>query len=66
MASLKAVLLAAGIGKRLQPLTARVPKPLLDIAGKPMIEHTMRFMLDSGVSEFIIVINPAHKSLFED
>ncbi len=64
MAHLKAVLLAAGIGKRLQPLTNRVPKPLLDVAGKPMIEHTIRFMLASGVTEFAIVINAKYQSAF--
>ena len=39
---MKAVIVAAGHGKRLMPLTAEVPKPLLPIQGTPMLENLLR------------------------
>jgi UDP-N-acetylglucosamine diphosphorylase / glucose-1-phosphate thymidylyltransferase / UDP-N-acetylgalactosamine diphosphorylase / glucosamine-1-phosphate N-acetyltransferase / galactosamine-1-phosphate N-acetyltransferase len=55
MVSGKAVLLAAGRGTRLASLTADRPKPLLEVAGKPLIAHIVGGMIQSGLHEFVVV-----------
>lgn len=51
---MKAMILAAGRGERLRPLTDECPKPLLPIDSKPIIEHTITNLVDSGITEIII------------
>ena len=51
---MKAMILAAGRGERMRPLTDRVPKPLLPIAGKPLIEHHILALKAAGVSDLVI------------
>jgi MurNAc alpha-1-phosphate uridylyltransferase len=55
---MKAMLLAAGRGERLRPLTDRVPKPLIPIAGEPLIVHQIRWLERAGIRD--IVINLHH------
>jgi len=55
---MKAMILAAGRGERMRPLTDHTPKPLLPVAGKPIIEHTIRQLVAAGFNE--LVINHAH------
>ena len=50
----RAVLLAAGQGTRLRPLTDNCPKPMLDVGGRPLIEHTVLALAQCGVSHLII------------
>jgi NDP-sugar pyrophosphorylase family protein len=50
-----AVLLAAGRGKRLGALTADMPKPMLDIAGAPLISHIVDVFAAAGLERFVIV-----------
>jgi MurNAc alpha-1-phosphate uridylyltransferase len=52
------MVLAAGYGTRLRPLTDRVPKPLVPVAGRPMIEYALEKLQACGVRE--IVINVSH------
>jgi len=52
---MKAVILAAGKGTRMKQLTASRPKPMIEICGKPMLEHIMVALRDSGIREFVIV-----------
>ncbi len=54
----KAMVLAAGYGTRLKPLTDRVPKPLVPVAGRPMIVYALEKLQSHGVRE--IVINVSH------
>jgi mannose-1-phosphate guanylyltransferase len=49
-----AFILAAGLGTRLLPLTERCPKPLLEIAGRPIITYAMDHLLKVGVDRFIV------------
>lgn len=55
---MRAMILAAGRGERLRPLTDRIPKPLLDIDGHSLIEHHLVRLATAGFRE--IVINLAH------
>lgn len=52
---MKAVILAAGRGTRLGDLTKDIPKPMIRITGKPVLEHIIGFIKDTGISEFILV-----------
>lgn len=52
---MKAIILAAGKGKRMRPLTLNTPKPLLRVLGKPILEHTLRALPDA-IDTVIIVI----------
>ena len=54
----KAMVLAAGYGTRLKPLTDRMPKPLVPVAGKPMIEYALDRLRAYGIEE--VVINVSH------
>ena len=54
----KAMVLAAGYGTRLKPLTDRLPKPLVPIAGKPMIEYALDRLRTYGIEE--VIINVSH------
>lgn len=55
---MKAMIFAAGLGTRLKPLTDTLPKALVPINGKPMLEHTIQRLKNSGVEE--IVVNVHH------
>lgn len=55
---MKAMIFAAGMGTRLKPLTDTVPKALVPVAGKPLLEHVARKLMDSGVDE--VVVNVHH------
>ncbi|MGR9086485.1 MAG: N-acetylmuramate alpha-1-phosphate uridylyltransferase MurU [Gammaproteobacteria bacterium] len=55
---MKAMILAAGRGERMRPLTDHTPKPLLAVAGKPLIERTISQLVAAGFAD--IVINHAH------
>ena len=55
---MKAMILAAGRGERLRPLTDHTPKPLLKAGGKPLIVHLIERLVAAGFDD--IVINYAH------
>src|SRR5688572_24476174 len=48
---MKALILAAGAGTRLRPLTDTCPKPMLPIAGQPLLQRTLRWLRQAGVTE---------------
>lgn len=51
---MKAMILAAGRGERMRPLTDHVPKPLLEVAGKSLVEYHVEALRDAGFRELII------------
>ncbi len=55
---MRAMILAAGRGERMRPLTDRVPKPLLSVGGKPLIVHHIEALAGAGFRD--LVINHAH------
>lgn len=55
---MKAMILAAGRGERMRPLTDHTPKPLLQAGGRSLIEHTLAALVRDGFDE--IIVNTAH------
>src|SRR5688572_11344074 len=51
---MRAMILAAGRGERMRPLTDHTPKPLLPVAGKPMIQYHIEALAAAGVGEIVI------------
>jgi mannose-1-phosphate guanylyltransferase len=51
---MKAMILAAGLGTRLRPLTDHLPKPLLPIEGRPLIEYTLLFLRKYDLTDVVI------------
>jgi len=52
----KAVLLAAGRGIRMRELTVELPKPMIEVRGKPVLQHIVEGLRDAGISEFFIIV----------
>jgi bifunctional UDP-N-acetylglucosamine pyrophosphorylase/glucosamine-1-phosphate N-acetyltransferase len=52
---MKALILAAGEGKRMGPLTENRPKPMLPVAGKPFLEHTVNALKSAGIEDIAIL-----------
>jgi mannose-1-phosphate guanylyltransferase/phosphomannomutase len=53
---MKAVVMAGGEGTRLRPMTASMPKPLLPIVNKPIMEHVLRLLARHGISETVVTV----------
>ena len=53
---MKAVILAAGQGTRMGPLTRNIPKVMLQIANKPLLLHVIQSARDAGIREFVLVV----------
>src|SRR3981189_1546766 len=53
----KAMVLAAGLGVRMRPLTDRMPKPLVRVAGRALLDHVLDKLADAGVSEAIVNVH---------
>src|SRR3981189_3301462 len=53
----KAMVLAAGLGVRMRPLTDRMPKPLVRVAGRPLLDHVLGKLGDAGVGEAVVNVH---------
>ncbi|TPW19579.1 MAG: nucleoside-diphosphate-sugar pyrophosphorylase [Elusimicrobia bacterium] len=53
----RVVLMAGGAGKRLRPLTANTPKPMLRLGDKPILEHVLEQMVAAGFTRFTFAVN---------
>ncbi|MFQ5835111.1 MAG: NDP-sugar synthase [bacterium] len=54
---MKAVLIAGGQGKRLRPLTDAIPKPMVKVAGEPIIVHQIYWLRGFGIKKFILAVS---------
>ncbi|MBR4730855.1 MAG: nucleotidyltransferase family protein [Prevotella sp.] len=64
---MKCVILAAGYATRLYPLTENFPKPLLEVAGKPILDWLIDDMAQTGlIDEYIVISNHKFASIFEE
>ena len=52
----KAVILAAGRGTRMRELTAELPKPMIEVRGKPVLQHIVEGLRDAGIRDCLIVV----------
>ena len=52
----KAVVLAAGRGTRMRELTVDLPKPMIEVRGKPVLQHIVEGLRDAGVFRFVIIV----------
>ncbi len=53
---MKAIIMAGGFGTRLRPLTVNIPKPMVPMANKPMMEHVVRLLKENGFDELLVML----------
>jgi len=59
----KAVILTGGLGTRLQPYTLFVPKPMLPLGDKPLLEHTINWLKKSGIKSIVLCVSYLRKNI---
>jgi glucose-1-phosphate thymidylyltransferase len=60
-----AAILAGGYGKRLRPLTIERPKPLLEVAGKPILIHMIEWLKYYGINEIVLLVGYLKEKIIE-
>ena len=59
------IILAGGLGTRLQPVVSDVPKCMAPVAGKPFLHYVLDFLQNSGVQHFVISVGYLHEMIEE-
>jgi mannose-1-phosphate guanylyltransferase/phosphomannomutase len=54
---MRAIIMAGGFGTRLRPLTVNIPKPMVPMANKPMMEHIVRLLKDNGIEDLVVMLH---------
>ena len=62
---MKAVILAGGFGKRLRPYTDEIPKPLIKVGGKPIIEYQVEWLRRQGIDRFLFLVGYKRDKIME-
>ncbi|MDG6219738.1 MAG: nucleotidyltransferase family protein, partial [Candidatus Thermoplasmatota archaeon] len=62
---MKAVILAAGEGKRLRPFTETIPKTMLPVGNKPIMVHVVDALVENGIDDLIIIIGYKKESIMQ-
>ena len=60
---MKAVILAGGLGTRLKPYTNSLPKPMLPLGEKPILEHLIEWVRKNGVKEIVLCVSYLRKKI---
>ena len=60
---MKAVILAGGLGTRLQPYTKNLPKPMLPLGEKPILEHEIEWVKKNGIKEIVLCVSYLRKKI---
>lgn len=58
---LRAIILAAGLGTRLRPMTDNTPKALIKVKDKPLVEYQIEYLKEKGIDEIIVVVGYLHE-----
>lgn len=58
---MRAIILAAGLGTRLRPMTDNTPKALIKVKDKPLVEYQIEYLKEKGIDEIIIVVGYLHE-----
>lgn len=62
---MKAMILAAGFGTRLKPLTTGLPKPMFPVLNRPLLEHTLNFLSSQGIQDIIVNVHHLPEKIIE-
>lgn len=62
---MKAMIFAAGLGTRLRPLTNSKPKALVELNGKPLLQHNIEYLISFGVKDIIVNVHHFHEMIID-